>query len=277
MRTASLHFATTLSKQKQPHTLTLHLEFMRRTQKGLAKFVVKEMKLGRQASVIHITLYQDDREEVVGYLSQTNLHTETGLSFPTDWSLQPPPLPADLSKFEDGGCPNWLEQKSMPFAEFRKAGNRMRWYFPRQGQQMRSISDQWVCWSSGQKFTQEALGFVCDNFPLVVESYIRDKPYDVAAQKKQTSPERKDKLNAARFWYPTLLLNLDIKKALPTAGAKYLFVRAQSKQIKNGRLDIEVTIMDEQHDLVAISHHVVLIVGSERNLSTRRKADSEKL
>lgn len=60
------HFETTLSKQDQPHTLALHLDFLRRTQTGPAKFTIKDVKLGRQTSVVHITLSQDGREEVVG-------------------------------------------------------------------------------------------------------------------------------------------------------------------------------------------------------------------
>ncbi|KAF2098600.1 hypothetical protein NA57DRAFT_39122 [Rhizodiscina lignyota] len=257
MLVASKHFSTTLAKQNQPHTMTLHLEFMRRTQKGPATFKVKDMKLGRQASVIHVSLVQDGREEVVGYLSNTNMHTEEGASFPTDWEMHPPPLPADHSKFEKDEDPHWIEQKRMPFAGFRKSSTRMKWFFPRKGQRLRSISDEWVRWSSGEKFSQESLGFVCDNFPLVVESY--------------------NKMTPARFWYPTLLLNLDVKKALPPDGVDYLFVRAQSKQIKNGRHDIEVTILDEQGDLVALSHHVVLVVDSSRNLAERRKQDASKL
>lgn len=249
---------------------------MRRTQHGPAKFVVKDMKLGRQASVVHISLYQDDREEVVGYLSQTDIGTEQGPSFKTDWSLQPPAIPVDTSKFDIGGCDNWMEQKSMPFSKFRKSNARVRWYFPRQGQRFKSISDEWLCWSNGENFTQESIGFICDNFPLVVESYIKLKPYDIDTTSKNKDEEEKKSLNAARFWYPTLLLNLDVKKALPKEGVKYLFVRAQSKQIRNGRLDIEVTIMDEQGDLVALSHHVVLVVDAARNMATRRKQD-EKL
>jgi acyl-coenzyme A thioesterase PaaI-like protein len=60
------HFDTTLRKQDQPHTLALHLDFLRRTQTGPAKFVVKDVKLGRQTSVVHVTLTQGKREEVVG-------------------------------------------------------------------------------------------------------------------------------------------------------------------------------------------------------------------
>lgn len=61
-----LHFDTTLKKQNQPHTLALHLDFLRRTDIGNATFTVKDVKLGRQTSIVHVTLSQGEREEVVG-------------------------------------------------------------------------------------------------------------------------------------------------------------------------------------------------------------------
>lgn len=77
----------------------------------------------------------------------------------------------------------------------------------------------------------------------------------------------------ATMWYPTLLLNLDIKKALPAEGTKFLFVRLQSKMIKNGRYDLEIIIKDIEGDLVALSHHAVLAVGAERNTAARRTSE----
>lgn len=272
LRVARLHFNTTLSKQDQADTITLHLEFMRRTQLGPATFKVKDMKLGRQASVIHVSLYQGGREEVVGYLSNTNLTTEKGESFPTDWKLNPPLLPADFSKFASNTDENWERQENMPFLGFRKSSARLNWYFPRKGQQFKSISDEWIGWSTGEKMTQDSLGFVADAFPLVVESYIKERPYDITHDASGKLVQEKAP-TAARFWYPTLLLNLDVVKALPPEGVDYLFVRAQTKRVLNGRLDIEVTILDEHGDLVALSHHVTLVVDASRNLAKRRTKD----
>jgi acyl-coenzyme A thioesterase PaaI-like protein len=65
-KVVKLHFETTLNKQKQPHTLALHLDFLRRTDTGPATFKVQDVKLGRQTSVVHVALSQGEREEVVG-------------------------------------------------------------------------------------------------------------------------------------------------------------------------------------------------------------------
>ncbi len=92
------HFEGTLGKQDQPHTITLHLDFLRRTEVGQATITVKDVKLGRQTSVVHLTLSQGSREEIVGYITNSNLHSESGVTLPTSWQLNPQPLP--VSDFE---------------------------------------------------------------------------------------------------------------------------------------------------------------------------------
>jgi hypothetical protein len=251
--------------------MVIHIEFPRRTEIGTATFLVKDVKKGRQTSTVHITLTQHGHEEVIGYVTHANLDAEEGVTFPTGWSLEPVPPPADLSKFDAGADANWVEQTEMPFASFRKASNQVRFFFPRKGQFLRSISDQWICFRDGTNFTTESLGFVADMFPQVVESYRdEDDPYAVKVNKTQ-----KKKPIGARFWYPTVVLNLDVKKALPKEGVRWLFCRARSKQIRKGRLDIEVVIMDKAGELVALSHHVTLVLSASRNLAARTRESNQ--
>ncbi|KAI9781835.1 MAG: hypothetical protein M1839_005627 [Geoglossum umbratile] len=251
LQVASKHFATTLRASGQPHTIALHLDFLRRTQAGPAKLVVKDLKLGRQTSVIHITLIQDDREEVSGTLTHSNIRTESGLSLDTGYSLHPPRVPVDTSKLRGGTDPNWALLESVAQPKFRKAYTKVTTWLPRQGQQHYSLADEWITFSTGERFTNESLGFVCDVWPLPIRP--QNKPH----------------------WLPTLVLNLDIKKALPAGGVEFLFVRVQTKRVVNGRFDLEVVIMDEEGDIVALSHHAGLILGAERNLASR--AEREKL
>ncbi|KAG9572338.1 hypothetical protein KCV04_g16535, partial [Aureobasidium melanogenum] len=277
MRVAQLHFATTLAKQNQPHTMSMHLEFLRRTSIGPAQFNVRDVKIGRGTSIIHVTLFQDggDREEVAAYITNSNLATEKGTSFPTGWKLEPAAPPADVSALKAGTDDAWKEQKSMPFAIFRRASQHVNFYFPRQGQRMRSLADQWMCFSNGERFTNSSLGYVSDMFPQILESYrTGSDPYAVEPLR---DAEEINKLAAQQkgfssAWYPTLLLNLDVKKLLPEEGVEFLFLRVRAKQIKNGRYDLEVIIMDDAGDIVALSHHICMIMSSERNLQARSKS-----
>lgn len=272
------HFDSTLHKQNQPHTITLHLDFLRRTQVGPAIFKVKDVKLGRQTSIVHVTLLQDEREEVVGYITNSNINTEKGPTFPTHFALHPPPYGADVLQLAQDRDANWAERKEMPFASFRKASQHVRFFFPREGQLEQSLRDQWMCFRNGEKFTNESLGFVADVFPQVIESYRTggEDPYSIELERKmsQKDQEAKEK-GRAKFWYPTLLLNLDVKKALPEEGVEWLFLRTRTKQIKNGRYDLEVIVMDESGEIVVLSHHVCLVLGTERNMAKRAKSSEE--
>ena len=120
---------------------------------------------------------------------------------------------------------------------------------------MKSLADEWLCFSDGSSFTNTSIGFVADMFPQIIESY-RDQ-------------------SQGPFWYPTLLLNLDIKKSLPPQGVKWLQVRVQMKRIKNGRMDLEVHVNDGDGDLVALSHHVGFVLSAARNTAERRKPDTK--
>lgn len=273
------HFNTTLKKQNQPHNMILHFEYLRRTEVGTATLKVKDVKIGRQTSTIHVTLSQQDREEVFAYATNSNLSSEQGLSLPTSWQLTPARAAVDLSALEAGQDQNWAERKSWPFADFRKAPMHTRFFFPRQGQSHPSIVDQWMCLSNGENWTNQSLGYVADLFPQIVEVYSHQPvdPYSVALEETMSIQEQEKKYRNPGYWYPTLVLNLDVKKALPEEGAKWLYLRLQAKSIRNGRYDLEMVIMDAQGELVALSHHVCLAISASRNTAKRRPADKSKM
>ncbi|KAK3112499.1 hypothetical protein LTR53_011191 [Teratosphaeriaceae sp. CCFEE 6253] len=276
-RAVQAHFASTLAAQDQPHLLTLHLDFLRRTQTGPATITITDVKLGRQASVVHVALRQPGRgdAEVVGYATHGNLHTEAGVSFPTSWAFHPSPPPmVDVGALETDTDPLWAERHEWPFASFRKVTKHLRSWFPRAGQAAPAVVDQWLCLrDSEDRFTDSSLGFVADCFPQIMETYLLGyDPYAVDFERSHSTAEQEELMKGkAAMWYPTLVLNLDVKKALPAEGVKFLFLRVQAKSIKNGRFDLEVIVKDAEGDVVALSHHVCLAVGSERNLAARRQ------
>jgi hypothetical protein len=198
---------------------------------------------------------QEGRDEVIAYVTNSNVDTEEGASFDTGYTLSPAPPPVDLAKLEEDKDENWKLQEMMPHSEFRKASVRVKWHFPRKGHVLTSVADEWLCFSDGSNFTNTSIGFVADMFPQIIEAY-RDK-------------------SQGPFWYPTLLLNLDIKKDLPPEGVKWLAVRVQMKKIKNGRMDLDVHVLDAEGDIVALSHHVGFVVDASRNLAGRKKPDTK--
>lgn len=266
LRVAATHFSTTLAKQDQPHTITLHAEFLRRTSAGPATLTVKDTKLGRQTSTIHVSLAQEGREEVVAYVTNSNAATESGLTLHTGWAPDPPlpAPPADLARLAaDGEDAGWVLVRDLPHPKLRKAVNRIRMHVPRGGQARPNVIDEWVRLESGERLTGEGVGFVSDMWPQMIEGLVR-------RQQGGSEGEGEGEEKAWPWlWYPTLVLNLDIKKALPPEGVEWLHVRVVSKHIQNGRYDYEVIIFDEGGDLVALSHHVAMVLDGSRNTAAR--------
>ncbi len=216
-------------------------------------------------------------------MTQTHLAAEQGLSLPTDWALAAPAPPPPLGSrgvkgLKDGVDERWTERE-LPFTRFRRAVGKVRIWTPAAGQAGRGTVDEWLCWrDEGQRFTQESLGYVADLWPQVVEGY-REGPGGEqeggAAGGGDGGGEGEGGREMAKqewavFWYPTVTMTLEVKKLLPAEGVEFLFVRVRTKQIRNGRFDLEVVIMDEEGDLVALSHHVCLIVSAERNMAPRK-------
>lgn len=134
-------------------------------------------------------------------------------------------------------------------------------------------------------FTSEMLGCIADMWHRMVENYrpnaewgtrgVASRALRVAEQFSNVTADggAQDKLYA----YPTLSMSLDVKKLLPPEGVKWLFVRAHAKQIKDGRMDAEVTILDESLELVALSQHVSFIIDVAQELKKVQKSKAGKL
>ncbi|KAK3377482.1 thioesterase-like superfamily-domain-containing protein [Podospora didyma] len=271
--------STHLAARGQKEALTAHFEFLTRTEVGPAVIVIEDIKPGRQLSTIHLTLYQHDliphapwttpgssRREIVAYMTMTNLQNERGMSLPTAFSLvSPPPPPPNFAALLSGrdDDTNWqpLTFGSGRPVEYARCVQNCAFYAPRFPSQKKGILDIWVRLASGEGFTNGSLGFVADCWPYVVESY---RPTE------GTVPFAHNQI----FWYPTIVLNLEQKKALPKEGVKWLQLRIEAKQIKNGRLDLEVVVLDKEGELVALSQHVNLILGAERNVAERKTKKS---
>lgn len=293
MRAAATH----LGPRGQADIITAHFEFITRTEVGPAVIVVDEVKLGRRLSTVHVSLYQGgltldgqapfltsssqdsgkgvaaSRREVVAYFNCGSLEVEKGLSLPTEHDFAdvkrvPKPPKPDLAALSSRGQDlNWarLEIPEKLGGLERRALHNMEYYFPRAGQPQKSVVDVWLRLAEpGAKFDNVSLGYVADSWPYVVEAYRGG--IDTGGGGKDAVVRQDDV-----FWFPTVVMNMDVKKALPLGGVEWLSMRVEARQIRNGRLDLEVVLLDEAGELVAICHHVNLVLGGERNLKKRTK------
>lgn len=261
-----------LAPRKQPDTVTVHFEFLNRTETGPAIIIVEDVKLGRTLSVLHVTLYQrgllphapwitpgTSRKELVAYVTNGNIASEQGVSLPTPFfPIAPPIIPVDLPSLSRGDDKLWhrMALPEGPFGRIRSLQN-MEYYAPRAGQPQRNRIDLWMRLAAGGGFTNASLAYMVDAWPYVIEQHRPAYP--------ATEPFRFDQA----FWYPTVALNLEVKKALPAEGVEWLFMRETTRMVKNGRFDLEVIVLDASGELVAVATHVNMIVDASRNTAER--------
>ncbi|KFA56310.1 hypothetical protein S40293_08278 [Stachybotrys chartarum IBT 40293] len=278
---------THLSSRGQPDTLTAHFEYPTRLAVGPAVVTVDEVKLGRQLSTLHLTLWQGgllpaapwltpavSRRAIVAYATQTDLAGFTGVTLQTGYQVSPAAAPAAVPDFaalkESGGDGVWREPVLPKSSGFARSLRNWRFYMRSDGQQTSGAVDAWIRMASGERIRQPALAYVIDSFPYNIFTLVASPE---ARQQLQTprgpGQETEAEETRSKLWFPTVAMNLEVKKALPADGVEWLAVRISSKQIRDGRFDLEVVVRDAQGEMVALGYQTAMILSLERNLSKR--------
>ncbi|KAK6519216.1 hypothetical protein TWF281_003052 [Arthrobotrys megalospora] len=267
LRAAATHMTTTHGRVSPPqhHAVSFHGMFMIKTNAGPVELKVVDTKIGRGYSVLHIELLQEGMKCVNAYVTMTNIDNETGPTLNTYWTKPDPGLVGrkNLDKLlTPEGVKGWYERPK-PFADFREVSKRTRFFST--VEDTPGVVNNWGTFANpAESITNEAIALIADLFVGVVE---------------QMDPEGwKDdgdkKFPSAKYWYPTLSLSLDVKKALPKEGVKWVFSKVHSQQVKNGRWDLQVVMLDEDGELLATSTQVALMVDASRNTKPRGKRET---
>ncbi|KAK4444578.1 thioesterase-like superfamily-domain-containing protein [Podospora aff. communis PSN243] len=270
---ASLHMAP----KSQPHPLTAHFEFLTRSTVGPVIITIEVVKPGRQLTTLHATLHQQNllpaapwttpssRKCITAYLTMTSLPL-SGLSLTRFTLPNPPPPTPDFSLLISDTDPNWT---SHPFLTTHlravAALQNLHFFAPRPGtpHQPRTIPDMWIRLSTpNAHFTTSHLPFVIDSLPFSVEALRPAPGHD------ENAPFKHDEM----FWYPTVVMNLEVKRPLEERDeVEWLFLRMKTREIRDGRFDLEVVVLDVEGRLVCVGSQVGLVLGMERNVGGRGK------
>ena len=113
-----------------------------------------------------------------------------------------------------------------------------------------SVRDEWIAWHerSGEKdgFDSQAVVMLMDNF--------KPPAFNFAG------------IEVGKYWMATLSLTVDVKKG-PLEGKKgwgWLFLRARVERCYDGRYTMDITLLDEEGDVVAVGRRAELVLEEER-------------
>lgn len=273
-----------LSDRHQPDTLTAQIQYVDRAMVGPGIVTVDEIKLGRQMSILQLSLWQkhltnhapwkskDSRRIVLCSATYTNLRIDRGVTMATGYEATPaaslPPFP-DLVVIKKNGADGIWRLDVAPQIAALSALHRWNFYLPREARPLSpGVMDMWMTTSSGETISQSALPYVADAIPYQMHMYlVAPSMYDVI---QQPADEHDDTRSAK--WYPTIMMNMEVKARLPPEGAQWLNVRVTCKRIKGGRADMEWVVRDVHGEIIMLAHHVFMIVGIEQNLKDRAEA-----
>lgn len=285
-QTVKQYFAEVHSEYNQADVLGMQWQFFRLLFPSAAKIDIKDIHLGKASSTILVTVSQKGKDCMMGFVTITNMLLSRGFSFTTSWKLDPPPIQASVSALAKDNDPRWISYQTPYHPEsFRRVQSYLKYFVPYEMQEP-SIRDQWITWSNPQTtFTNETLGFVLDiSFPILDNFYPEVSTGGQAAtvaagleQKREREAGITKVIDASSGSYraPAMITSLstsiEIKKLLPPEGTKWLFLRAQAKEIKNGRMSMEVLVFDEHMELVALSQQLCPIIDLTRAMKNKQK------
>ncbi|OJI91504.1 hypothetical protein ASPTUDRAFT_38528 [Aspergillus tubingensis CBS 134.48] len=263
---------------------------------------LREVNIGKGQSTLRVESFQNEKITASADIGITNLSI-AGITFQTDWRLFTPPSPVDLTKLDIDSDPNWISYHCAFYPEgFRRGQSYVKNFIPRVLPTDFPFIEQWVepGWDylplgsrpsgSGSKarWTNDMIQFVGDMALPIQENYVphgEGKPLPMGSiaallefakrQEKARNEGRSDwrVLNddgARNFWGKTLNVSLtlstEIKQRLPAEGVRWLYLRTECKRILNGQMDMEVLILDERMDLIAISQQIAALVPANSKI-----------
>jgi acyl-CoA thioesterase len=263
-RLVTTHFKRTHPKahNADPWPISMQLVYLRRSDVGPAELSIKDVKLGRRTSTVHVALSQGGRDKVTGYVTVSDVASDTGITLPSKWRLSPAPVSSRPPQVDENGETTDGIWRKMPLrhADYRRAARQTRIYVPLDKQQEYSIVDQWArLWPVGpkggpSKWTTESAAHLLDIFPIAL---LNMESAGAALVNPGAAPPP--------MWFPTVTLNIDFKKRIPPEGLEWLYSRVTMKSISNGRTDIEVVQMDEHGQLMAVMSQIGMIMSASRS------------
>ncbi|KAI0469954.1 thioesterase family protein [Xylariaceae sp. FL0804] len=293
----------TLAARKQTDVLTLHLEFLRPCGRTQSTIVVTPLKIGAVSSTIQLQLSQGGQVKVLGLATSTNFDQVLGPTVPTAWRPLPPPHPVPdfqriLAHHPD---PNWLPARLS--GEIIPVTSRLLVLNPRGGHSVVGTCDAWNGCISDNRTTENRpetpsmdaervdvermdatyLAMMTDIIPSMSDTLLRNNGlYDAHAffEKMECWAESHPGVPAqinnsvaealqATTYNNTLTLDIEYKRRLPSEGLRWIFTRTSTRMLQQGRMDLDITMCNEDMELVCTARQLVLVLEAQRKFGRK--------
>ncbi|OQO09048.1 hypothetical protein B0A48_05939 [Cryoendolithus antarcticus] len=270
----SVHVHKDYSAQQQPDTVALHFEYLRPGVAGDAVIRIEDVRLGKASSAVQAILTQGGKEKVRAFAMNLDRSKSNGVSITTGYTRKPLEPPIDFDKLLVHQDPHWIrwENSWAPNSPAKRLSN-VTLAFRKQPNVDKNMSDSWVRRKDlTQRWTTEMLGLVVDLSSPPAENHFEASLNDQAAYAREAiswAAEGKQPSPAVGWrvpkFYPT---------ALPAEGVEWLYVRASTKSVLDGRVDVHVEVWDVEGRLVALSQQMLMALDIGR--APVAKADAGK-
>ncbi|KAI0141801.1 thioesterase family protein [Xylariaceae sp. FL1272] len=288
--TAVTHLSTdpALAKRNQPDVLNLHLEFLRSCNRCDSIITVKPLKLGAVTSTLQLLLSQGDKINVVALVTSTNFDNCLGPTASTAWSLLPTPNPVpDFAKVRaQQPEPNWLPAHLS--GEILPISSRLNVLNPRGGFPVAGVCDAWYgVRDEHDQMDATYVSLMTDMIPSMSDTLLRNEGlYDAHAffAKMERWAEKNPGVPAELFntleealkatiFNSTVTLDIEFKRRVPE-GLRWLFTRVATKMLREGRMDVEITLCDENMELLCSARQLILVLEAGRKFKEPKSKPS---
>ncbi|KAF3014755.1 hypothetical protein E8E14_009996 [Neopestalotiopsis sp. 37M] len=275
-----------LKVYNQPDVLKLHIEFLRACDKADSTIQITPMKLGAANSILQLELSQNGLTRIFALITTTNFDKSLGPTVATAWSLLPPPTrpTPDFDRVaahqrDLNWVPAILSGEIIPFTR------RMLVLDPYGGFPVDGVCDAWNGFLDDERIDATYLALMADTLPSMSDTLLRNGGlYDAHAFYKKAERWSKEKPGVpaqitnsiaeamkASTHNATISMDVEFKRRIPKEGLRFVFVRTATKMLQDGRMDIDVTICDEEMGLVCHSRHLDLVLEAQRKFRTAKK------
>lgn len=268
----------------QPDILRIHYDFLRTCEQCDSIITVGVAKAGKVASTLQLSLSQKGKIRVIAVATSTNFAKSIGPSCDTNWKLHPPPPPKPDFKRVAANLTdaNWLPVRLK--GEVGPITGHILSLYARRGLTDVGIADNWSSWLGDGRIDSTNIAMMPDIIPCMSDTMMRTGGLFDATRNGELSkqwgeknpgqvaviPNSTAQAMQAPFFNITATLDTEYKRRLPKEGIKWIFTRTATKMLKDGRMDADVTICNEDMELICYAQQTILVLPVERRFKPQK-------